>query len=269
MVKGSFSIASSVSCDDPFVSSLVIENLKDRAITIFEIYLKVGSNCYIEFEDFGSKPLVLRAYETYQKEYGPIEFYSMSMRRVAIREALSADRRHKTRLVLSTSEGKYVVSSQIRRWSPVYTFLRNYLTLNLRPVHSVYKEKYIGGNVKFVIEFLSEDGQDEIVPVHANDWRLKLFKKFQLSAEALATKESLEAFLQQQVDEGRLTCKKYTVLDMQEWRAKARSDYSGEIVKAEVYGAFRYYVLGKLATIFWNRRPPHITSKSEEPPSVL
>ena len=52
---------SSVDCDDPYLSSLVIENLKDRAITIFEIYLKVGSNCYIQVEDFGSKPLVLRA----------------------------------------------------------------------------------------------------------------------------------------------------------------------------------------------------------------
>lgn len=64
LVRGSFSVASSVYCDDPYVSSLVIENLKDRAVTIFEIYLKVGSNCYIQVENFDSKPLVLRAYET-------------------------------------------------------------------------------------------------------------------------------------------------------------------------------------------------------------
>jgi hypothetical protein len=254
LVKGSFTIASSVSCDDPFVSSLVVENLKDRAITIFEIYLKVGSNCYIEIEDFGSKPLVLRAYETYQNEYGPVEFYSMNMKRVALREVLSDERRAKKRLVLSTSDGKYVVSSEIRRWRPVYAYFRNYLTLDLRPVRRVYKEKYIGGNVKFVIEFLNEDGHEEIVPVHANDWRLKLFKRFQLSEEALMTKETLEAFLEQQVDEGKLTCKKYTVLDMQEWRAKARSDYSPDIVEARVYSLFWYHVLGRMATIYRNRR---------------
>jgi hypothetical protein len=44
-------MASSVYCDDPYLSSLVIENLKDRAITIFEIYLKVGNHCYIQIED--------------------------------------------------------------------------------------------------------------------------------------------------------------------------------------------------------------------------
>ena len=82
-------MASSVYCDDPYLSSLVIENLKDRAITIFEIYLKVGNHCYIQIEDFDPKPLVLRAYETYQKEYGPIEFYSVNMKRVGLSELLS------------------------------------------------------------------------------------------------------------------------------------------------------------------------------------
>ncbi len=63
------------------------------------------------------------------------------------------------------------------------------------------------------------------------------------------SKEALESFLQQELETGRLTCKKFTVLDMQEWRARAHSDYAGETIQARGYSWFQYYVLGRLATI--------------------
>jgi len=269
LIRGSFSITSTVYCADPYVSSLVIENLKDRAVTIFEIYLKVGSNCYIEIENLDPKPLVLRAYETYQKEYGPIEFYSVNMKRVALRELLS-DRRAKKRLVLSTSDGKYVVPSDIRRWSPVYTYFRNYLTWCVRPVVSIYKGKHIGGNINFVVEFQSEDGKEEVVPLQARDWELKIFSNFQLSKEALMSKEALDAFLKQQMEAGRLTCKKFTVVDLQEWRARAHSHYAGEIIQAKFYSWFQYYVLGRIATMQSGRKlrrqqPKPAPSAPEQP----
>jgi hypothetical protein len=265
-VRGSFNMMSSVSSDDRFVSYVVLNNMKDRAITIFEIYLKVGSNCYIKIEDFASEPLILGAYTTYQKKYGPIEFYSMNMKRVSLREALSDQPKVKKRLVLSTSEGKYVVSTNIRMWSPTYLYFCNHLTLDLHIVRSIYKDVAIGGNIKFVIEFLSEGGREEIVPIHAGDWALALFKTFQLTEEALATKETLESFLQNQIESGKLMCKSFTVLDPQEWRARNRSHYSDKVINAKLYNAFQYYILGRLATIYsnWRRRP----AKSKAPPNA-
>jgi hypothetical protein len=257
-------MTSSVYCDDPYLSSLVIENLKDRAITIFEIYLKVGSNCYIQIEDFDPKLLVLRAYETYQKEYGPIEFYSVNMKRVGLSELLSG-RTAKKRLVLSTSGGKYVEPSDIRRWSPVYTYFRNYLTWDVRPVRSTYKGKHIGGNIDFVVDFQHEDGGEEVVPLQARDWELKTFKNFQLSKEALMSKDALEAFLKQQIETGKLTCKKVTVVDMKEWRGRAHGDYAGEIIQAKLYSRFQYYVLGRLATIRSERKLRGQLPKPEPP----
>ena len=75
-LRGTFSISSSMACDDDYVSSVVLENVKDRAVTIFAIYLQIGPNIYIVIEEFGDKPLILKGFETFQNNYEPIEFYS-------------------------------------------------------------------------------------------------------------------------------------------------------------------------------------------------
>jgi hypothetical protein len=77
-LRTSYSWTSSVYADDPYLSSIVVENLKDRATTIFGIYLRVGHSYFVEIEDFEDNPLVLRAFQTWHKEYGPIEFYGAS-----------------------------------------------------------------------------------------------------------------------------------------------------------------------------------------------
>ena len=87
-IQGSWAVTSSISCDDDYISNLVIENQKDRAITIFSIYLKIGHNYYVQLEDFEDKPLVLKAYESYHKDFDPLVFYEVSMTRVKIDELL-------------------------------------------------------------------------------------------------------------------------------------------------------------------------------------
>src|SRR5258705_5750679 len=117
-VRGIYSITSSRDCNDQYVSSVTLENLKDRAITVFCIYLRVGYSYYVEVENFEDKPLVLRPYETYQKEYGPIQFYGVNTNCIRLNEILQNTRVRK-RLVLSTSDGKYVVPSSIPFCTPV------------------------------------------------------------------------------------------------------------------------------------------------------
>ena len=50
-VRGSYSMMSSIYCEDKYVGSVTIENLKDRAIVILKIYLQVGRNYYIRIDD--------------------------------------------------------------------------------------------------------------------------------------------------------------------------------------------------------------------------
>ena len=81
-IRCDFSVASSVWSSERWVAGVRLENLKDRQISIYKIYLEVGHGLYIEVEDFTETPLSLDAYSVYQKKYDPIKFYSVGMRRV-------------------------------------------------------------------------------------------------------------------------------------------------------------------------------------------
>lgn len=244
---------SSVDADDQHISALVIENLKDRAVTIFAIYLRVGHNFFIEIEDFEDRPLVLRAFETWHKEYGPIEFYGINGRRIAM-NLLFDDKRARKRIVLSTSDGKYVVNKRPKRWTPVHDFFRNHMTAVIRPVSSTYKGKPIGGTVPYAVEIVSSNGISEVIAIHKDDFRLRRFKHFQLTKESLESAESLRAFLQEQVDAGVLVCSSFEVADIAAWREKERDFYKGEPIQAKYAGLFTYRVLGRLFTIRDDRK---------------
>jgi hypothetical protein len=150
-IRGSWSVTSSIACDDDYISSLVIENQKDRAITIFSIYLKIGHNYYVQIENFEDKPLVLKAYESYHRDFDPLVFYEVSMTRVKIDELLK-DKKIRKQLVVSTSNGKYTVPSLMHQWSPVEDFFQNHMTAVVRPVRSTYKGRAFGSNVVFLVE---------------------------------------------------------------------------------------------------------------------
>jgi len=250
-VRGSFSISSSVHSNGSYLSTLTLENIKDRAVTIFAIYLQIGSNYFLTIEDLTKKPLILRAFETHQQSYGPIEFYEVNTRRIDLEELLRSGKSRK-RLVLSTSDGKYVVPSNLQRWNPIVHFFDNHLTAIITPVRSIYKTVPIGGTIKYFIEFTDSGGAEEIVPIHPDDFELKLFKTFQLTKESLETKDSLAAFLQQQVDAGKLVCKAFKVFDLEERRNTLAELFPGMPIKARPYSAFQYYVLGRLSTLYSN-----------------
>ena len=247
LVRGGFSISSSRDCDDRYVSHVLIENLKDRAITVFAIYLRVGHNYYIEVEDLEESPLVLKAYETFQKQYGPIQFYGLNSNKVDL-NSLLADHKLRKRLVLSTSDGKYVVPARIKHWNPVSDFFTNHLTATLRPVRLIHKQKHIGGNVKYIIEFTPHDGEAEVVPIHPRDHELKMFRTFSLTRESLESADSLKEYLQRKTEEGLLKCKSFEVHDVDEWRSRASDFYTGKTIHARYYGFWKYHLLGRMGT---------------------
>jgi hypothetical protein len=252
-VRGVCTTRHSRSCNDKFVSEVILENLKDRAVTIFGIYLRIGYAYYLELEDLQESPLILKPYETYRKAFGPIEFYAVSDKRIDLNDLLG-DRKIKKHLFLSTSDGKYRVKSPLRRWNPMYDWFSNYSTAAIKPIRSIHRDQSFGGNIKFVVDFEGENGSVETIPIHPRDYELKLFKDFQLTSESLATQESLEKYLLEKKEEGQLFCKRIVVYDLQSWRVNAHEFYRGETLKAEHCGWFNYYVVGKLYTRYQNRK---------------
>lgn len=249
-LRGSFSVGSSTSCEDKYITHIILENMKDRAVTIFDIYLKVGYSIYIHLESFEDAPLILKPFESLRKSYGPIEFYGFNMRRVGINE-LFDNRRVRKRLVLSTSDGKYRVDRHIKRWNPVAEFFDNHSTAILRPIPSVFGETHLGGNVSFVLEVFHENGKAETIPLRKSDHRLKIFRNFNLTEESLSNKESLELYLLEQQIAGTLKCRDFKVHDLANWRVELDRDYN-KAVAITRDSFFRYHVLGRIYTL-WSR----------------
>ena len=149
-LRGSYIVTASITCPDRYVSRVVLENLKDRAVTIFGIYLRLGYNTYVLIDEFTDQPLILRPFETFQRDYDPIDFYASGFKRVQINKLLAKDRVRK-QLILSTSEGRYSVRRYIRAWDPVHIFFRNHMTAIIRPVRSIYKGAAYGANSIFLV----------------------------------------------------------------------------------------------------------------------
>ncbi|NWA09695.1 hypothetical protein [Pseudomonas gingeri] len=247
-VRGDFTISTSIDCNDSYISNIMLENMKDRALTIYNIFLKIDHNYYLEVENHEEKPVILKAYETYNTNLGEILFYGVNMRKIKI-EKLMRDRKIKKRLVLSTSEGKYTVPAPIRRWSPLSELFSNYFTGLIQPVVATYKGKYIGENIQFIIDMTYKNDTTSTILIRKNDYPNHTFKKFELTKETLKTKETLENFLEQKRAEGALQHDtKFEVHDFEEYKLKTNEQYQQTPINAEKYSAFRYYILGRLNT---------------------
>lgn len=251
-LRGSFQIASSRSCEDRYVSNVLVENIKDRSITIFDIYLKIGYSIYIHLIEFEEGPLILKPYETYQRQFGPIEFYGFNLRKVNVNDLL-ANRRLKKRLVLSTSDGKYVVPRRLGGWNPVVEFFKNHLTGVLQPVPSRYKDIDLGSNIKYVVEVTDPLGKTQIIPIGRNDHDIRVFREFRLTKESLASKAELELFLLDRQIDGKLNVSDFSVHDVDTWREQINCHYREEVVKIDSDSFVRYHIVGRWFTYRQNR----------------
>jgi hypothetical protein len=235
-IHGAWGTMSTISCEDTFVHSVILENQKDRASTIFAIYLRVGYNYYIEIEDFRHSPLILKAFETYHQEYDPIDFYAVSMKRILLDDLLR-DPTVPKRLFLSTSQGKYRVPKPYKHWDPMVDFFSNHAVGVIHPTKSTFKGKAYGSNVIFLVELKFTDGSDQLVPIHARDYKSRVFKGFRFTEDSLASKQNLEDFLKQQQTAGKFTIASFEVHNLKEWRDKLY-DEKREVIKAKKLSRF-------------------------------
>jgi hypothetical protein len=252
-IRGLITIHSSIYCADKYVGSLALENMKDRATVIFKIYLLVGRNYYIELEDFEDDPLILKPFEVYSKQYDPVDFYSVSMKRIKLNNMLDS-KKAKSRIVLSTGDGRYDVKEWINRWSPINDFFRNHMTAVIQPIRSMYKGKSYGGNAIYIVDIKTESGKNDTIAIYPHDFEINRFRNFRLSKESLDSKDALEEFLYEKAIEGSINCVDITVTDMEVWRKEVYKDHDGKVIEAKLYGWFTYVLLGRALTILSDLR---------------
>ncbi len=247
-IRGGYTETSSIACDDTYISSVTLENVRDRAVTIFAIYMKFGYNLYVEIDDFAQSPLILGPFESFRKEYEPIEFYSAGTRRILIND-LFANRKVKKRLVLSTSDGKHTVRRLIPIWDPFMEFFQNFVTNIARPIRSTFKGKAYGSGTIYLVELEIESGTSQVLPIYPRDHEVRRFKRFRLTQESLETKAALEAFLNQQREDGNLPVSSVKVHDLRASREEHfKEDETKEPITASPTGFFTYHVAGRVYT---------------------
>lgn len=259
-VKGQFCISSSAYAEDQYVSTFTLENFKDRPVIIFKIFLRVGPNYYIELADFEHDPKILKPYESFAQALEPVDYYSVNMKRIKLNNLLSS-KDVKTSLVLSTSQGKYVVKEWIKRWDPVFDFFKNHLTAPIQPMRPADKYGYYGAEFAYLVRLSTEDGYKQTTPVYSEDYNYPRFEKFRLTKESLSSKDSLENFLTEQAINGNLSCVDVEVIDGKELRSKSYGSGFDKTIEAKSYSWIKYLVLGKLLTKLSNIRLYFINRK--------
>lgn len=262
-IKGQFCICSSASAEDKYVTSVTLENFKDRSVIIFKVFLRVGANYYIELDDFEHDPKIMKPYESYTSHYGPVDFYCLNMNRIKLNGLLDS-RKVKKNLVLSTSSGKYVVKEWIKRWDPIFDFFNNHMTASILPMRPKESAGYYGSEVKYLAKLVTEDGYKKTIPVYSDDYNYPRFEKFRLTEEALSSRENLEEFLTEQAINGKLKCIDVEVVEADALRKKNYGHGFEEVFEAKHYSWIFYVVVGKLLTILSNIRLYFINRKNHK-----
>lgn len=245
-IRATFLVQSTIESTQKHVCELTLENMKDRSIAVYTVFLKLGHNYYLELENFEDSPLVLEPFGTYSTQYDPVDFYSVSMTPIDLKELWTNRRQN---VVLSTSDGKHVVKEKIRRWYPYADFFRNYSMAIIRPMRMQFRGKSYGSKVKFIVVIMDEGKEDEVIPLYPRDYQIAKFKNFRLTKEALESKENLHAFFEQMVLDNLLNYEDMEIWDMEAEREEGYKYYQKETFHAEHVSWFDHFVLGRLYTV--------------------
>ena len=249
-IRSSFSVASSISSKEKWVDEVRLENVKDRSVTIYRIYLEIGHGIYVEVQDLTSNPFTLGPYSVYQKKYDPIEFYSHGLTRLT---GVIGNEKIRRRIVLSTSQGRHLAKAGVRTDDPILdTLLKNYWTGVVRPERLLYEDRCYGSEAKYIVTLYYNSGKEEIVPIYSNDHQIRKFHDFRLTQESLESKTSLECLLQAQVSAGAITCSSFEVVDLVPLRQGVFKDYTDSMV-VEHNGWFFHNVIARCLTV-WEKR---------------
>lgn len=252
-VRGSYGTTSTVDCEGPFVSSVTLENMKDRAVVVFGIWFDLGPGYYLELERFDDAPLIIEPFQVVHRTYDPIQHYSSGTDRVTLTE-LFPKRDLRRRLLISTPSGRYRVRTWIRRWEPIHDWLNNYTTGMFYPVRYTVDGKAYGSNILYLAKLRLPDGKTEAIPFREGDHELKRFKHFQLTKESLASASNLQTFLLEQALAGHIKCLDLEVIDLQASRKEVFEEISKPPVILQPRSPVVYHVLGRLYTFWENLR---------------
>jgi len=254
-VRGSFGYGMHYLSDVPYITNITIENLKDKAMVIFGIYLKMGNNYYLLIEDYKESPLILKPFGIIQREFEPLNYYSINMVNKFVMHLSMFGTKPKQQLVLNTTDGKHIVNDDINHWAPEIEAFKNQYTEIIYPVRFRYKDKSYGGDVKYLVDVKLEDEKEIVIPIGVMDngqIHYSPLSHLNLTQELIKSKERLNDFLEMKKKSGQFNCMSFKLIDFKEHRKRSRFIHPVNTIQANFMGNFQYHVMGRVRTIFHN-----------------
>lgn len=265
--------------DKPYVSSVIIENLKDRDLVVFAMYLKFGSNVYLDLLDIDDNydryHHIIPALSTRIFELGEPLYYTEGSREVEMERLLHNF--EKGTIVLLTNQGKIKAKKTKRGWSPIAQYFKNYGTCYVRPRRLYTKdavpssrqqrENYINYSsfhkgVHYIVTLRFKDGNEvgfDIPPFY----NYVAFSQLKFTPDALASCDTLRQFFLENRSAGIVNFEEIvSIIDVKQIIDRDRKKiYSEKIESIEALNGFNYHVVCKLKTWLYKIKNPGFPSK--------
>ena len=131
-VRYDYSVMTSIASKEPWVLHLMLQNMKDRSLVIYTIYVEIGHGLFVQIEDRASDPIILDAYGFIDASTKPLNI-TMPDRselpdsgEIGLISNGKAGDNTRRRLVLATSEGRYHPKRYVDIYDPrLESFLRH------------------------------------------------------------------------------------------------------------------------------------------------
>ncbi len=255
-ITGYITFCSDIRSEDDYPKEIILNNNKDKSIVINKIFVRFGFNCYLLIEDFGDKPLIIPAFESYKKQYEPIVSYSASMNRVSIEKLLN-DKKIKRRIYLSTPDGKIIVSPPKKQWEPIILCFKNCATHYVEPDRIYYKGKAYGARTTYLVE-LKKDEKENILSFTPEDAHLIKYKNIfkgdiKFNEEAFDSVDKLTSYFMELKEKHMVEFDEINVIDFQKYLGINYQINKNKIVEIPKLNGVQYYILGKIVTTIRNK----------------
>lgn len=265
--------------DKPYVSSVIIENLKDRDLVIFAMYLKFGPNVYLDLLDIDDNydryHHIIPALSTRIFELGEPLYYTEGSREVDMERLLY--NLGKGTIVLLTNQGKIKAKKIKRGWSPIAQYFKNYGTCYVRPRRLYTKdavpssrqqrENYIDYSsfhkgVHYIVTLRFKDGNEfgfDIPPFN----NYVAFSQLKFTQDALASCDTLQQFFLENRAAGIVNFEEIvSIIDVKQIiDCDRKKIYSDKIESIEAISGFNYHIVCKLKTWLYKIKNPGFPSK--------
>jgi len=251
-LRGQYIVSNSIATNDPYVCEVLLENLKDRSVVIFGIYLQLDNGYFLCLEEFEEDPLIISPFEVVRREYDPLDGYSFNTRRLKI-DALLENRR-RTKIMLSTTDGMIKVKKPVFVNKPVYQWFKNHFIITIGVDRTNIRGKSYGGATKYLVSLFNDDELIQAIQLYGHDHNYKWFRDLGGEASDLTSSETVQKLFERVILEKKSKANRVEVIDYQEALRKRYEDYDLEPWVAERRSWIFVYVVGRLLTIWDTRR---------------